>query len=96
MKKLINELNDMKLAFMLRARESTGPTPSPVAYGSFLNAETCRKAAEELERCVEREAEVEGGGNSWWFVCPECHGGIIKNQHYCQNCGQKLKWTELK
>jgi len=96
MKQLIDGLKDLQMAFFVRAREKTGPKPDQVAYGAFLNAEICRKAAEELQRCIPMEAEVEGGGHSWWYVCPECHGGIIRDQHFCQRCGQKLQWTELK
>ena len=96
MKQLIEGLNDLKAAFLLRARRASGPDPDPIAYGAFLNAEICRKAAKELKRCVPMEAEVEGGGHSWWYVCPERHVGIIRDQHFCQCCGQKLQWTELK
>ena len=94
MKELIEKLEHIAkgfLDFAQAVRDDQG-----VSFNAFMIADAARKAAKELKRCVPMEAEVEGGGHSWWYVCPECHGGIIKNQHFCQCCGQKLQWTELK
>lgn len=67
------------------------------SFTSYKLAQACRKAAEELKRSVPAEAEYEGDArSSWWYVCPECHGGVIRDQRFCQNCGQKLQWSELK
>ena len=38
------------------------------------------------------EAELEGGGSSWWWVCGECHGQISKGDRYCRHCGHEIKW----
>ena len=38
------------------------------------------------------EAEIEGGGSTWWYVCSECHGAIDTNDKYCKHCGGLLKW----
>lgn len=43
------------------------------------------------------EPEMEGGGSegsSWWFVCSECHTNIGPYDHYCRECGRKIKWAE--
>lgn len=35
-------------------------------------------------------AELEGGENNWWYVCPECHGILDENDKKCPNCGQPI------
>ena len=35
--------------------------------------------------------ELEGGGSSWWHVCPECHGMVDEKDFFCRHCGQSLK-----
>ena len=53
------------------------------------------KMLEETRDCLKREKpkqiEIEGGGSSWWFVCPECHGAIDKGDRFCRHCGQAVK-----
>lgn len=36
------------------------------------------------------EAEIEGGGSNWWYVCGECHGAIDRADQYCRHCGRKV------
>ena len=38
------------------------------------------------------EAEIEGGGSSWFYVCGDCHGIIDWKDAYCHHCGRKVKW----
>ena len=39
------------------------------------------------------EPEIEGDGrSSWWWVCPDCHGAIDKDDGFCRHCGKELKW----
>ena len=45
----------------------------------------------ELMRITPQEIEIEGGGSTWWYVCPECHGTIDQGDHFCRHCGQALK-----
>lgn len=40
----------------------------------------------------EHEPELEGGGSSWWYVCPECHGPIDSDENPCRHCGQIIIW----
>ena len=85
------EQNYEQLAVSLRETDTQN------SFTSYKLAEACRKAAEQLRRCVPAEAEYEGDArSSWWYVCPECHIGVIRDQKYCQECGQKLQWSELK
>ena len=90
-KKLIAGLEDMRTAFLIRARETAGPKPDRVSYGAFLNAEICRKAAEELKRLIPQKMEIEGGRTTWWPVCPECHGEINRRDLFCKHCGQAVE-----
>lgn len=45
---------------------------------------------ELLDRMIPKEKEMEGGGCSWWYVCPECHGAVDQQDNFCRHCGQKL------
>ena len=49
-------------------------------------------AEELLKRQEPSPQEREGGGSSWWYVCPECHGAIGYKDAYCKHCGQAVKW----
>lgn len=94
MKELIEKLERIAkgfLDFAQAVRDDQG-----VSFNAFMIADAARKAEKELKRSVPMEAEIEGGGYSWWYVCPECHVGIIRDQRFCQSCGQKIQWTELK
>ena len=55
-------------------------------FGTVILAE----AEEELKRNIPQEIEVEGGGSSWWNVCPECHGAIDRSDRFCRHCGQAV------
>ena len=52
------------------------------------------KMLEETRDCLNRwkpkQIEIEGGGSNWWYVCPECHGAIDRQDHFCRHCGQAL------
>ena len=41
-----------------------------------------------LKRNIPAQNEVEGSGNTWWIVCPECHGAIDNIDKFCRHCGQ--------
>jgi DnaJ-class molecular chaperone len=43
------------------------------------------------ERRDELDLEIEGGGSSWWYVCPECHGAVDRGDRWCRHCGQKFR-----
>lgn len=49
---------------------------------------------EELRKQARRSRpqpiEIEGGGSTWWYVCPECHGQMGREDRFCRHCGQAL------
>lgn len=44
----------------------------------------------ELQNRVPVEMELEGGGSTWWYVCPECRRSVDPSDKFCK-CGQALK-----
>ena len=45
-------------------------------------------------KAEEAEADIEGGGMTWYFVCGECRTALPEhNAKYCPECGRKIKWT---
>lgn len=42
------------------------------------------------------EAEIEGGGSTWWYVCGECHTAIDRRDKYCRECGTRIRWEGRK
>ena len=46
---------------------------------------------ELIDRMIPKEKEMEGIGNNWWYVCPECHGAIGGSDSFCRHCGQAIK-----
>ena len=61
------------------------------SFALFMASEDAGKAAEALKRNIPKEMEVEGGGTTWFMVCPECHGAIDCKDSFCRHCGQAVK-----
>ena len=58
-----------------------------------INEEQIQEDALELLKEQEPvEAEIEGGGSTWWHVCSECHGAIDLKDRFCRHCGRPMKW----
>ena len=61
-----------------------------VSLKSYQTSEMMKDLA---ERITPAEAEIEGGGASWFFVCGECHGQIDRSDGFCRNCGHPVEWN---
>jgi len=91
MEELIKILEEMKNGFLTMARENSGPEPNPIAYKAYQISKASGQAADALRRNIPQEMETEGGGSTWFLVCPECHGAIDAKDKYCRYCGQAVK-----
>ena len=45
-----------------------------------------------METRIRTEAELEGGGSTWWYVCGECHGSVNYQADICPHCKCLLTW----
>lgn len=50
---------------------------------------------------VERDNPKKPEVNHYWvfreaWYCPSCKHVIFKKQHFCDHCGQRLDWREVK
>lgn len=41
------------------------------------------------------EAELEGGGTTWFYVCGECHGQVNYLADECKHCKALLSWEGM-
>ena len=73
-----------------KAIRDTDPKQS---YTDFQLSETCRQAAEELERLVPVPPDMESGGSNWFWTCGECHGYITRTDGFCNHCGKPVEWS---
>lgn len=89
MAELKAELTNIADHFMILATEQRDKDQG-ISYQAFHVSEICMQAAENLPQDPV-EAELEGGGHTWWYVCPECHGAIDRQDHFCRHCGQAVK-----
>lgn len=92
-KRIRADLLQMRTKFGIKSQE----------YSSIMNAaHTLNDQDEQIQELLEdirelkeykepKEMELEGGGSTWWYVCPECHGAIDRQDSFCKNCGQKVK-----
>lgn len=93
MDELIKDMEAAREFFMGLARATTTEEPGS-GFRFFKAAVTAEKAIAELNKRIQREMEMEGGGTTWWYVCPECHGAIDSQDHFCRHCGQAVKRDE--
>ena len=52
----------------------------------------CLSDAADGLQLRQTEAEIEGGGMIWYFVCGECHTAIDSRDRYCRYCGRGIVW----
>lgn len=44
---------------------------------------------------MKAEAEIEGGGYTWFYVCSECHGAINYMERICPHCQADVIWAGI-
>ena len=84
------ELTKIADRFMILATEQRDKDQG-ISYQAFHVSEICRQAAENLQQDPV-EPELEGGGRSWWYACPECRSIVHYRNKFCAECGRKLNW----
>lgn len=90
----MSELVDQLREFAQNGINTTEMLRDAATWTSFMlwkMAELMKKAEGELKRNIPQDMETEGGGSTWFLVCPECHGAVDPNDSYCRHCGQALK-----
>ena len=87
---IVSHLSKLRTDFMELAI-SQRETNQTMSYINYQHAMACEAAVNELARLNPKEMELEGGGHSWWYVCPECHGEINRQDKFCKHCGQTVK-----
>lgn len=65
----------------------------PKRYWGY-GEQACRDAIALLKE-QETDAEIEGGGRDWWYVCGECRAVIDSSDSYCSKCGRRIRWKRL-
>lgn len=87
--KLVRDLKEMKADLMDAAVKMREKVPT-FSYLLYRYAELSGKAAERL---TPMEPEMEGGNESYFPVCADCHGVIKSRKEYCDKCGRAQKWS---
>ena len=51
----------------------------------------------EVNNLIQRhrgiDAEIEGSGHNYFFVCGECHTALNPRDKYCRECGSLVIWA---
>ena len=66
-------------------------------YITLPEAQKCLELAEAKDAILAEPvmSEIEGGGNTWFYVCGECHGTIGWHDKFCKHCGRRQDWCEM-
>ena len=90
-KELIDQLKEAEEVH-LKVAKDLRETDQKMSFFHYKLSELMKTAAEVLGRQMPVAAENEGGGNSWFYVCGECHGQIDPKDSYCRHCGRWITW----
>ena len=85
----------MKLKKHLRTQiQAAEKIDSKWVYILQEEAEKCLKLAETEDTLLADpvHGELEGGGNSWWYVCSDCRTSISSQDRFCRGCGKLINW----
>lgn len=72
--------------------EDTGLTPDEI---NALRERDAEKVPEKF--IIDSETKIGAirfGKGTKIYRCPECGKMLVYQDHYCRNCGQRLKWEE--
>lgn len=62
-------------------------------FGSNISKESAKLAIQALEKQIPKKPDFTE--DKEFALCPCCNGkGLLDKQKYCDNCGQKLDWSE--
>lgn len=67
-------------------------TDQKMSFFHYRISELMKTAAEQLGRQLPVAAEIEGGKDSWFYVCGDCHGQIDTKDSFCRHCGRWITW----
>lgn len=76
------------IKFLKERIETANDYPEAKEYGKAL-----RIAVKALEKQIPKEPDFTE--DKEFALCPCCNGkGLFDKQKYCDNCGQKIDWSE--
>lgn len=75
--------------YFLKVAISQRDKDADLSIKSYQTSELMKDLA---ERITPAEAEIEGSGSSWFYVCGECHGEIGARDQFCRHCGKPVEW----
>ena len=84
------EIQKLLLEAARKDREIAEENPETSGFFNSMS-ELMDTAARAMNSVIPQKMEIEGGGQSWWYVCPECHGAIDRSDHFCRHCGQAVE-----
>lgn len=62
-------------------------------FGSNISREASELAIQALEKQIPKKPDFTE--DKKFALCPCCNGkGLLDKQKYCDNCGQKLDWSD--
>ena len=90
-KELIDRLKEAEEVH-LKVANDLWETDHKMSLFHYKLYELMKTAAEQLGRQMPVAAEIEGGKDSWFYVCGECYGQIDTKDSFCRHCGRWITW----
>ena len=63
-----------------------------VCYVTDIDAPALEMAIKVLEKHIPKKPKTDN--RYVMYICPWCNDFVKVSHNYCQNCGQKLDWSE--
>ena len=90
-KELIDQLKEAEEVH-LKVAKDLRETDQKMSFFYYKLSELMKTAAEVLGKQMPVPAEIEGGKDSWFYVCGDCHGQIDPKDKYSRHCGRWITW----